>query len=160
MLTKVFTLKFDTSIDGFGTEELELFIRSHVVAKVSEKFYERGGELYLVIFILYQEGIENTKPKITKIKPKEDKRVDYRGNLSSDSERALYDKLRDWRKEIAGKEGVPVFMLFTNQLLVDVIRAKPTSKGKLSEIKGFGESKIAKYGDFLINFFEHVEKRT
>jgi superfamily II DNA helicase RecQ len=54
------------------------------------------------------------------------------------------------RKNIADSEGVPVYTVFTNEQLAEIVRQKITTKNALSGIQGVGGKKIEKYGDNFI----------
>ena len=47
---------------------------------------------------------------------------------------------------IAKDEAVPVYMVFTNEQLAQMVRRRP-SKADLDKIAGVGEARIQKYGD-------------
>jgi len=61
-------------------------------------------------------------------------------------ERALFEKLRAWRRVRAEADGVPVYVVMTNRHLADVARAVPRSLEALRKISGIGEGKSARYG--------------
>jgi ATP-dependent DNA helicase RecQ len=63
---------------------------------------------------------------------------------------ALFDQLRDLRKRIADKQGVPAFIVFGDASLVQMARDKPKDAAELLNITGVGQHKLDKYGsDFL-----------
>ena len=55
-------------------------------------------------------------------------------------------KLKEVRTALAETAGIPVYAVFTNEQLAEIVRQKPTSLAKLQEIKGIGESKARSYG--------------
>jgi len=59
-------------------------------------------------------------------------------------------KLKQRRQEIAQREGKELFKIFHNSVLEATAEALPKTKKELIEIKGWGEKKIAKYGDEII----------
>ncbi len=61
-------------------------------------------------------------------------------------ERLLFDKLRQWRQEIARNEGVPVYMICQDKTLEHLAIARPRTVEELSGIFGLGQTKIARYG--------------
>jgi superfamily II DNA helicase RecQ len=55
--------------------------------------------------------------------PASSQRVDYR-EILNEQEYALFDKLRQLRKEVAEKQGIPVYAIFTNDHLASMIKNK------------------------------------
>jgi len=58
----------------------------------------------------------------------------------------LLQKLKIRRKELAEREGVELFMVFTNKTLEETVKAMPATLQDLALVKGWGKTKIAKYG--------------
>ncbi|MCF7907129.1 exodeoxyribonuclease VII large subunit [Patescibacteria group bacterium] len=63
----------------------------------------------------------------------------------------LLEKLREWRKKTARKEGVELFRVLNNKSLEDVARLKPQDKNELISIKGIKEKKYQKYGEEILS---------
>ena len=59
----------------------------------------------------------------------------------------LFEKLRQLRKELANKEGIPPYLVFTDATLTEMVDFKPTSLMALRKVSGVGEYKLEKYGD-------------
>ena len=71
----------------------------------------------------------------------------------------LFEVLREVRKEIAQGEGVPPFVIFSDQTLKDMCAKMPQSDAELLQVKGIGEHKLAKYGShFLQAVIDFIEK--
>lgn len=58
----------------------------------------------------------------------------------------LFERLRMVRKEIAAEQGVPPFVVFSDQTLKEMSGKQPVNDDELLSIKGVGEQKRAKYG--------------
>ena len=68
----------------------------------------------------------------------------------------LFDKLRKLRNQIASKESVPSYIIFSNAALSDMSRKKPTTLVQFSGINGVGSVKLEKYGEeFIALIGEH-----
>ncbi|MCD4525438.1 ATP-dependent DNA helicase UvrD2 [Nocardioides sp. cx-173] len=63
---------------------------------------------------------------------------------------ALFDRLREWRKERAGEDEVPAFVIFTDATLQLIAEHRPRSPQALLRISGVGESKLERYGEELL----------
>ena len=57
----------------------------------------------------------------------------------------VFAKLRDLRKQIADRDGVPPYAVFTNEQLADMVRNKARSAADLGRIEGIGPARIEKY---------------
>ena len=76
-----------------------------------------------------------------------------RGRCSScpaSYDEALFERLREWRKERSGADEVPAFVVFTDATLQLIAEHKPTSEADLLAISGVGPSKIERYGDDVL----------
>ena len=70
-------------------------------------------------------------------------------DLSPEQE-AVFDELRSWRGATAKEQGVPAYVVFHDATLRAIASAAPSSLGELAGISGVGESKLAKYGDGIL----------
>lgn len=127
-----------------AVEDLNRFLRSHRVLSVDKKFHE-GGENPCWSFC-----VEYLDPSSAAASPRGGVKVDYKEVLS-ESEFALYAKLRDVRKGLAEKEAVPAYAIFTNEQLAKMVTEKMASAAALESIEGVGPARVAKYGaHFLV----------
>lgn len=58
----------------------------------------------------------------------------------------LFEELRVLRKEIAAKENVPPFIIFSDTTLKEMSRYFPIDEDSMLRIKGIGQAKFTKYG--------------
>ncbi len=70
-------------------------------------------------------------------------------DLSPEQEE-LFEKLRTWRGATAKEQGVPAYVVFHDATLRSIAVAGPTSLAELAGINGVGESKLAKYGESIL----------
>jgi superfamily II DNA helicase RecQ len=125
-------------------DELNAFIKSHRVVNVEKRLID--GERSTGWVFLVEYGAENKNQGAPATAP----RVDYREVLT-DQEYALFDKLRQLRKEIAEKQGIPVYAVFTNDNLAGMVRKIPKTPGELLALPGIGESRVKQYGSAFLN---------
>jgi superfamily II DNA helicase RecQ len=129
-------------------DELNVFLKAHRIVNVEKRLIdgERGtGWLFLVEY-----GSDNKNPS-SPAAP----RVDYR-EILTEQEYALFDKLRQLRKELAEKQGIPVYAVFTNDHLAGMIKNRPGGLKDLAALPGVGESRVRLYGEpFLKILSEH-----
>ena len=62
----------------------------------------------------------------------------------------LFDILRQLRLTIAGEEGLPPYIIFSDKTLIDMSVKTPTDKDSILSVSGVGEAKYEKYGDRFI----------
>jgi ATP-dependent DNA helicase RecQ len=70
-------------------------------------------------------------------------------DLSPEQE-TVFEELRAWRGATAKEQGVPAYVVFHDATLRAIAAAAPSSLGELAGISGVGESKLAKYGDGIL----------
>jgi len=62
----------------------------------------------------------------------------------------LFQKLRTLRKRLADEQGVPAYIVFSDQVLWDMIEIQPTTTGQLLDVPGVGPAKLERYGDVFL----------
>jgi len=70
-------------------------------------------------------------------------------DLSPEQE-TVFEKLRAWRGATAKEQGVPAYVVFHDATLRSIAVAGPSSLRELAGISGVGESKLAKYGESIL----------
>lgn len=68
----------------------------------------------------------------------------------SSYDEAVFERLREWRKERARVESVPAYVLFTDATLQLVAEVLPRSPEQLLKVSGVGGSKLEKYGEDVL----------
>ncbi len=69
-------------------------------------------------------------------------------NIDTNDE--LFSELRTLRREIAERENVPPYVIFSDATLLELSSYLPNSKEELNQISGFGAFKIEKYGELFL----------
>jgi superfamily II DNA helicase RecQ len=122
-----------------GQEELNRFCAGHTIAEIDKCFVTAGSESYWSFCIQYT--VRGARSKSEKI--------DYREVLSQ-PDFAVYAKLRTLRKSLSEKDGAPLYAIFNNEQLADMVRQRVVTERALLEIDGVGKARVAKYGsEFL-----------
>jgi superfamily II DNA helicase RecQ len=133
-------------------EELNGFLASHRILCVQSHLVDRDRSPCLVFIVEYlDQGNKNNSSRQS--------RIDYREVLSEEDFQ-VFAKLRDLRKAVSEKEGVPVYAVFTNAQLAQMVESRVKSEQGLADIEGVGQSKIQKYGrpfiDVCLDAFGHA----
>ena len=63
----------------------------------------------------------------------------------------LFEELRDLRKRLADKEGVPPYIVFGDATLIEMARNKPADENALLMVTGVGQHKLEKYGSRFLD---------
>jgi ATP-dependent DNA helicase RecQ len=88
----------------------------------------------------------------------EDEAIVSASKVSGTADEALMTMLRDLRKKVAKKLGVPPFVVFQDPSLEDMALKYPITLDELSNVHGVGEGKAKKYGkDFIALISGYVE---
>ncbi|MEO0561194.1 MAG: ribonuclease D [Chloroflexota bacterium] len=93
--------------------------------------------------------------------PAADNSTDYEGywnlgrpkDLSRD-QMAVLREVYLLREELAEEANSPTFKILSNQSLIEIARAKPTSLGALADVRSVGGGKVRRYGDDLLDAIE------
>lgn len=88
-----------------------------------------------------------------------EKKVSIPSMAGGPPDEALYAALRDLRKKLADRAGVPAYAVFTNATLMDLAVCRPTSPEALLAVSGIGEAKARRWGkEILACVREHGRK--
>jgi ATP-dependent DNA helicase RecQ len=110
-----------------------------------------------------EQQIHMKLPKEQEIKFKEDKSQQKKlskaeikkADLSEGFDKALFEKLKELRKELAVKEAIPAYIVFSDASLRDMCRKKPVSLVQFSTINGVGNVKLEKYGEVFLEVIKN-----
>lgn len=68
----------------------------------------------------------------------------------TDADTSLFERLRQWRADTAKEQGVPAYVVFHDATLREIAARKPGDLPALGEVSGVGESKLARYGEQVL----------
>jgi DNA helicase-2/ATP-dependent DNA helicase PcrA len=78
--------------------------------------------------------------------------------LSAD-DRLVFDRLKAWRLEEAGRASVPAFVVFTDATLAALAEHRPADVSGLLKMPGIGASKIERYGEAVLDVLADIDAR-
>ncbi len=64
---------------------------------------------------------------------------------------ALFQRLRDLRKSLADRQGVPAYVIFSDRTLREMSILRPRSVGALLQVSGVGPTKLERYGEAFMD---------
>lgn len=138
-----------SSCDPSSTEgDLNIFIARHRVVTIERRFVDCGAESFWALCIDYLHG-EPGVGVSHGVPGRAERKVDYK-ELLTPEQFEIFAKLRELRKQIAEREAVPVYAIFTNEQLSAMVLKSSDSRAKLREIDGVGEAKVEKYADHFL----------
>ncbi len=80
-----------------------------------------------------------------------------KSQLPVDIDVALWEALRECRRELAEEQGVPPYVIFHDRTLQELCVTLPETMSQFADIGGVGERKLDKYGEiFLAVINEHL----
>jgi superfamily II DNA helicase RecQ len=130
------------TIPIFEAEEpeaaLNAFLSTERILHVDRYLIQDGRNSVWAVCVGYQNGVgRSSKDKRGK--------TDYRA-LLSEPEFAVFARMRSLRKELADREGVPAYAIFTNEQLALIVQRRADTLQAMREIEGVGEARLEKYG--------------
>jgi len=130
--------------------ELNRFLATHRVVGIDRQLVANGDRTAWVVCVSYSEGPSSeVAPSASKRE-----RIDYKEVLSEPQFR-VFAKLRELRKQLAERDGVPPYALFNNEQLAAMVTRGVRSKAQLGAINGVGPARVEKYGtEFLARMAE------
>jgi ATP-dependent DNA helicase RecQ len=63
----------------------------------------------------------------------------------------IFEKLRAWRTATAKEQGVPPYVIFHDRTLREIATRLPSSLAELGTVGGVGETKLARYGEQVLD---------
>ena len=75
-----------------------------------------------------------------------DSGVAFGAYVPDDDEEALFQRLRELRRDIAQEIGKPPYIVFSDRTLRDMARIRPVTDAQFLAVNGVGESKLRQYG--------------
>jgi ATP-dependent DNA helicase RecQ len=72
----------------------------------------------------------------------------------TEAQQSVFELLRAWRGSTAKEQGVPAYVVFHDATLRAIAVGMPSTLGELAGISGVGESKLAKYGESILEVLD------
>jgi superfamily II DNA helicase RecQ len=136
-------------------DELNAFLCSHRVVSTERKFVDVGRNSYWAICVDYL--IDSRSPTSSKLNAGRN-RIDYKSILSAE-EFTVYLKLREWRKATAMQEAIPVYSLFHNEHLAQMVQHRCSTIEELLAIDSLDQNKVSKYAPQLLAVLAELGSR-
>jgi len=146
---KLHFVRIPTEDSGPIEEELNRFLGTHRIVSVDRHLVADGARSAWAICVTYVDADAGREGApfghgTAEVSGKK-LRVDYREVLP-DAEFQIFARLRDLRKQLAERDSVPPYAVFTNEQLAAMVRGKARTAADLHAIDGIGPARLEKYG--------------
>ena len=150
---------------GLMSQHTKSIVRDWIEQLVTQGYLERSEE-YKVLGVtksgwLAMKGREI--PRLLKPAKKlpEEKKVSKAARDSWEGvDERLFEALRNQRRALADKKGIPAYLVFSDATLRDMARKRPATKNELLSVNGVGETKLAQYGANFLAVINGSEQTT
>ncbi|MEH0157988.1 DNA helicase RecQ [Limibacter armeniacum] len=130
----------------------QLYLQQMLNLGLIEIAYDQGNIVRLTdesMRVLFEgQPVEFTK--LTDLKEQFQKKTEKPKSSEEVLREELFEQLRQVRKEVAEKEGVPPYVVFNDATLVEMAKNRPVSVKDMVNISGVGEKKLRSYGNTFI----------
>lgn len=148
---KLLTLQFAPELGAIDAQPLEAFLIDKEVLTLRDHFFEVHGIPHLLCLVTFrQPQSQPAPPPEPEPQRKKSRRSRPRPPALDESQQQLFETLRRWRADRAYRDGMPLYVIFNNRELSDIVRARPASTHALREIRGVGPGKAESYGDEIL----------
>ncbi|MFV5783831.1 DNA helicase RecQ [Pediococcus acidilactici] len=86
------------------------------------------------------------------------RKVAIRAEKSLPTNDALFEELRQLRRDLAEEQHVPPFVIFSDKTLRDMCAVLPETLDEMLDVKGIGENKLAKYGEQFLKVLQNYQE--
>ena len=149
---------------GKGKEHTDNYWKSILRQALVQTFIRKDIETYGILK-LTEKGLDFLSGKEMEFKIAEDREYDLEQvteqvqvQLGGGLDENLFNQLKDLRKKVAKKHGVPPYTVFMDPSLEDMTMQYPTTMQEIAKIYGVSEGKARKYGEEFVKFIaKYVE---
>lgn len=124
-------------------DELNRFLGGHRVLTIDRELATERSGTFWAVCVTYLERSATTSPSGKRSK------VDYKEVLSPE-DFEVFAALRLLRKEMAERDGVPAYAVFTNAQLAEMVQQRMRMVEEVGGIAGVGPSRTESYGQVFL----------
>ena len=147
-------LKF-FSINALEPEQDQIavddFYNRYRIVSVDKHFIERKEVCYWFICVTYLQKLSTPSKPARSVNKRG--QVDYREVLN-EADFMVYAKLRNLRKDISEAESIPVYTIFSNAQMAEMVTSRVITKIAISKINGVGDAKLENYAERFLELLK------
>ncbi len=155
MRVKILSFRYSSTLGGFDEAALQDFVRDKEIVSFREHFYRVQDVPHLTCIVTYQDEV--VSPTVASSSRRSSSTPRRKGSAPDpaadlgESDRTLFNTLREWRLKTARAEGVPPYVILTNKELLAVIEKKPESITALGNVEGLGPGRLKRHGQEILS---------
>lgn len=160
MKIKSFIIRLNSDFYSSDQEKINSFLENVNFVKSSVSFVDEKSKFWTIL--IHYKDSDSTENGL-KFKD-EDTTTSQTQIISIKAEKTelnpeqteLAQHLKEWRRQRGEKERLPLFMIITNSDIEAIAKVRPSRIEDFFGLKGFGERKIARYGEEIIALLNSV----
>lgn len=149
MKIKVFHIRLTKENLQNDQDNLNSFLDNVTVKKTATELINGHPNFWSILVFYDEQKVEKQEKTSDKISITDE-------NELTDEEKRIFATLKQWRQDKTTQLNIPSFMVCHNTELMTIAKVKPQSLDELSNIKGFGGQKIAKFGDDILALLNSI----
>ena len=154
MEIRVITLRYSEGSQGFPEDALRRACAGREVLEVSEHYFVYGNIPHLTLVLKLSGSAQNGDGEWRSKSGFQDLEVGL-----DENDKHLYRELKKWRNERAKRDGKPAYAIGRNTLILEIVKAHPTSLSALKEVDGMGEGSVEAYGKEIVEIVANVPRQ-
>ncbi|HEX8250742.1 MAG TPA: HRDC domain-containing protein [Pyrinomonadaceae bacterium] len=160
MKCKTFTIHLQDDARNFEEEKLNKFLES---IAVRQTFASIVNNEYWSVLVFYDDNASSAQiPVQDDIPAQSAPPVKQSAAKAAEAEKPApiiltpeqentFNLLKQWRNDRASQDGLPPYMIAQNESLMQIAAARIETIEDFLGIKGFGEKRVQKYGEEILN---------
>ncbi len=152
MNVKVFQIRLSSEHIQHDQENLNKFFDTVPVEKTEVQIVVNGNLTYWSILVFYKTRVDSRL-----INGKSKKIFFSSESILTETEKNAHEALTEWRSKKAKELKIPEFRVCRNAELITISKIAPQTIDDLIKIKGFASTKIAKFGNDIIEILNSFQ---
>jgi superfamily II DNA helicase RecQ len=149
MKVKAFHIRLTKDNLETDQEAINSFMEKVAVKKTVTQLITTPTNFWSILVFYEEQKPEHVRKNSEKIA------ITELSELNEDEKR-IFSTLKQWRHDKASQMNVPSYVVCHNTELMTIAKIKPENLEHFLQIKGFGEQKIAKFGEDIIALLNSI----
>ena len=132
-------------------EELNHFLRSHVVIRTVENIISGGTNCGIQILVEYREKNE------ANLQDKKNARIDWRASLATDEMREIFDKLKAFRLKLSKEKNLrAAFLICKDEHLAAIVSKSNITVEEIKALPNADNIMLSQYAELLHTEYQKI----